>query len=152
MNLLTDEEILEVNSAMKDIFDSFKRNTPVVFYKPAEEEVVIFEDSFNADLQEYHNPNVTYIPQYQSFEVRIFFPKREGTFDVFIAGGSNLQVKGETDLGIVQIQMEQDAYDYIKDSIRFTFMGDKYQKLTSPRKLGVLGTFTLYQITLKKVN
>jgi len=152
MSLLTDEEIEEVNAAMLDIFLTFRRDTPFVFYKPAEEEVVIFDDSFNADLSEFHNPNVTYIPQYQSFNVRVIYPKREGTLENFFAGGANLQIKSEQDLGIVQIQMEQDAYDYIKDSIRFTFMGDKYQKLTSPRKLGVLGTFTLYQITLKKVN
>lgn len=152
MNLLTSSEIAEVNAAMLDIFHTFRRDTPFVFYKPAEEEVVIFDDSFNADLSEYSNPNVTYTPQFESFYVRVIYPKRENTWENFFAGGANIQLKGEQDLGIVNIQMEQDAYDYIKDSIRFTFMGDKYQKLTSPRKLGVLGTFTLYQITLKKVN
>ena len=47
--------------------------------------------------------------------------------------------------------MEADAYEYVKDTIRFTFMGDNYRKISSTRKLGVLGTFNLYQLNLKKV-
>lgn len=151
MNLLEGFEN-EINSAMKSVFDTFKRNEPFYFYKPAEEEVIIFDENFNADLQEYNNPNAEYTVQAQPFYCRVIYPKRENTLETSMAGGANLQIKGLQDLGIIYLQMEEDAYDYIKDSIRFTFMGDKYEKFTSPRKLGILGTFNIFQITLKKVN
>lgn len=151
MNLLT-EYTSQINSVMGNIFDTFKRSTLLRFYKPAEEEVVIFDPDFNADLEEYHNPNANYTPQYQDFECRIIYPKRENTLSNFIGGGSNLQIKGIQELGIVYVQFKADALDYLKDSIRFTFEGEKYEKYTDIRKIGVLDTFNIYQLTLKKVN
>lgn len=142
----------QVSGAMNDIFDTFANSTPFVFYKPSIEEVVIFDSFFNADLSEYSNPNVTLTEQFQEFRCRVIYPKRENTWSNFIEGGANIQVKGEQDLGIIYLQMKDDAFEYLKDSIRFTFMGDKYQKLTSPRKIGVLDTFNINQIVLKKVN
>ena len=144
MNLLEDYKT-EVAAVMKDIFDTFKRETPLRFYKPSIEHV------FNSDLQEYSDPNVTLIEQYAEFYCRIIYPKAADSFSTFIGGGENITAKAEQDFGLLNIQMEADAYEYVKDTIRFTFMGDNYRKISSTRKLGVLGTFNLYQINLKKV-
>lgn len=151
MNLLAGYEST-VSGVMNDIFETFQRETPFRFYKPAIEEVIIFDENFNADLSEYHNPNATFSENYQEFYCRVIYPKRENTFSNFIEGGANIQVRGAQDLGIIYLQMKEDAFEFIKDCVRFTFLGDKYQQLTSPRRIGVLGAFNAYQITLKKVN
>jgi hypothetical protein len=150
MNLLEDYKA-EVSAVMKDIFDTFKRETALRFYKPSIEHVVIFDPNFNSDLQEYSDPNVTLTEQYSDFYCRIIYPKAADTFSTFIGGGENIQAKAEQDFGLLNIQMEADAYEYVKDTIRFTFMGDNYRKISSTRKLGILGTFNLYQLNLKKV-
>jgi hypothetical protein len=150
MNLLEDYKT-EVASVMKDIFDTFKRETPLRFYKPSIEHVVIFDENFNSDLQEYSDPNVTLTEQYTEFYCRIIYLKAADTFSTFIGGGENITAKAEQDFGLLNIQMESDAYEYVKDTIRFTFMGDNYRKIPPIRKLGVLGTFNLYQLNLKKV-
>lgn len=153
MNLLSNDEKTAVNQAMLDLFDTFKRDEQMRFYKPNEEEIIILLNDFNADLEEYHNPNVTRETQYMDFDVRVIYPKRENTLFSSIEGGSNLNIKGLQELGIVNIQVkDEEAYNYMKDTIRFTFDGDKYEKATDIRKIGVLGAFNVYQITLKKVN
>lgn len=151
MNLLSDYKA-EISGAMRDIFETFSRTEPMTFFKPNEEEVVIFDSSFNADLSEYNNPNVTLIENSRSFQCRIIYPRRENTYDGYIAGGSNIPIKGITELGIVNIQFREEALDYIKDTIRFTFMGEKYQKVSAIRRIGILDTFDVFQLSLKQVN
>jgi hypothetical protein len=151
MNLLDDYKPA-ISGAMKDIFDTFKRDTPLRFYKPSVEDVVIFDEEFNSDLQEYSNPNAELQEQSQEFYCRIIYPKAQDTLNNSIKGGANMLIKGEQDLGILYIQMEKDAYDYLEDTTRFNFMGQNYRKLSADRKLGMLGTFNLYQINLQMVN
>lgn len=150
MNLLTEYKA-EISKAMKDIFDSFSRKEPLIFYKPNDEEIVILDPNFNADLEEYDSVNSTLVEKSQSFTCRVIFPKREGNYHTSIPNVS-IPIKGEQDFSEVYIQMEEDAYQYVKDSIRFTFMGENYQKLSPIRKLGFLDEFLIYQIYLKKVN
>jgi hypothetical protein len=150
MNLLSEYKP-EITNAMKNIFDSFKRSEPIIFYKPNDEEIVILDSQFNADLQEYDAVNSNLVEKSQSFQCRLFFPKRESTFYTSIPNTS-VPVKAEQDFAEISIQMEEDAYQYIKDAIRFTFAGENYQKMAPIRKLGFLDTFQLYQIYLKKVN
>lgn len=153
MSLLDQTYKDEINTAMGQIFDTFANIAPFKFYKPNIEEIIIFDNDYNADLQEgVNNPNAILTEQYSEFRCRIIYPRRESTWENHIAGGANVAVKGEQDVGIIYLQFLEEANEYLKDSIRFTFMGDKYQKLTSPRKIGVLDTYNVYSITLKKVN
>jgi hypothetical protein len=152
MSLLNDEYKSAINQAMDELFDTFARETPLRFYKPAVEEVVIFDENFNADLSEYSNENAVLTEQYEEFTCRLIYPKRENTFSNFIEGGANIQVKGIQELGILYIQMKEEAFNYLEGCVRFTVFGKKYQQLTTPRRIGVLDTFNTYQITLKEVN
>jgi hypothetical protein len=150
MNLLEDYKT-EIASAMKNVFDTYKRQEPFIFYKPSEEEIVILDPEFNADLQEFDSVGYNLTEQSQSFYCRVIFPRREKTYQTSISNIS-VPIHGEQDLGEVYLQMEEDAFLYIKDAVRFTFMGENYQKLSAVRKLGFLDNFTLYQIYLKRVN
>jgi hypothetical protein len=151
MNLLSEYQT-EIQGALKNIFDTFKRDAPLRFYKPSVEEVVVFDVDFNSDLQEYSNPNVELTQQYADFYCVVIYPKAGDSYSSFIGGGSNIQVKGEQDLGLLKIRFEEDAYLYLKDCVRFTFMGENYTRISDIRKIGLLGTFNLYQVDLKKVN
>ena len=136
---------------MENIFDTFARSEPLLFYKPNDEEIVILDPDFNADLQEYNATNSTLIEKSTSFICRVIFPKRESTFQTSVPNVST-QIKTEQDFAEVYIQMREDAYLYVKDTIRFTFRGENYQKLSPIRPLGFLDTFLIYQLYLKKVN
>lgn len=149
MNLLSDYNT-DIANAMKDIFDTYKRQEPFVFYKTSEEQIIILDSDFNADLQEFDKESTVLVEQSQPFYCRVIFPKRESTFHTSIPN-TPIPINGEQDFAEVYLQMEEDAYLFIKDSIRFTFMGENYQKLSPVRRIGFLNTFNLYQIYLKKV-
>ena len=152
MSLLTQSEKDEINSAMGQIFATFARAEKVKFYKPNVEEILIFDNDYNGDLSEYSNPNAVLTEQMAEFTCRVVFPSREKTWRNNLGGGANANLKFEQDLGLVYIQFLDEALDYIKDTIRFTFNGDKYQKDSSIRKIGVVDTFNVFQLSLKKVN
>ena len=149
MNLLSDYTT-EITNVMKDIFDTFKRQEPLTFYKTAEEQILILDSDFNADIQEYESENKVLVEQSQQFYCRIIFPKRESVFHTSIPNTS-IPIKGEQDFSEVYIQMEEDAYLFCKDAIRFTFMGENYEKLSPIRKIGFADTFNVYQLYLKRV-
>lgn len=150
MNLLTDFKP-QITQAMQDVFDTYKRKEPFTFYKMSQEDVVILDPDFNADLQEYDAVNTNLVEQSATFYCRVIFPKRESTLHSSIPNLS-IPINAEQDFSEVSLQVEEDAYLYIKDAIRFSFLGENYQKMSPIRKLGFLDTFTLYQIYLKRVN
>lgn len=149
MNLLTEYKS-EIEDALKSIFDTYKRQEPFIFYKPSQEEIIILDPDFNSDLQEYDKENTTLTEQSQPFYCRVIFPRRESTLHTSIPN-TPVPINGEQDFSEVYLQMEEDAYLFVKDAIRFTFMGENYQKLSPVRKIGFLDTFNVYQIYLKRV-
>lgn len=150
MNLLADYKST-ITQAMEDIFDSFKRSSLITFYKMSEEEIVIMDPEFNADLQEFDATNTNLTEVSQQFECRIIFPKREGAYSNSIPN-ITIPIKAEQEFNEVYIQVKEDAYNYLKDAIRFQFLGENYQKMSPIRPIGFLDTFNVYQIYLKKVN
>lgn len=150
MNLL-DGYKDSIEGAMKNIFDSFKRKDPLTFYKMSEEQITILDPSFNADLQEFDYLNTNLVEQSKQFYCRVIFPKRESNFHNSIPN-ITMGIKAEQDFSEISIQMEQDAYEYVKDTVRFSYLGENYQKMSPIRKIGFLDTFYLYELYLKKVN
>lgn len=150
MNLLADYKNA-ITQALGDIFDTFKRSSLVTFYKMSEEQIVIMDPSFNADLQEFDAINTNLTEVSQQFECRIIFPKREGSYGNSIPN-ITIGIKSEQEFNEVYIQVKEDGYNYLKDAIRFQFLGENYQKMSPIRPIGFLDTFNVYQIYLKKVN
>jgi hypothetical protein len=149
MNLLEDYKT-QITSVMSDIFDTFKRASLITFYKVNDEEVVILDPEFNADLQEYDAINTNLVEVSQQFECRIIFPKRESSFHTSVPNLS-VPIKSEQDFAEVYLQVKEDAYNFLKDTVRFQFMGENYQMMSPIRPIGFLDTFNVYQIYLKKV-
>lgn len=150
MNLLSEYKS-EITEALTSIFDTFAREEPLVFYKPNDEEILILSPDFNADLEELNATNTNFIENSQSFICRIIFPKREGTYSNSIPN-ITIPIKAEQEFNEVYLQVKEDAYNYLKDAIRFQFLGENYQKMSPIRPIGFLDTFNVYQIYLKKVN
>lgn len=142
----------EAANAMKDVFDTFKRSTQVRFYKTQQEEVIIFDPDYNADFQEMnrHNESVQYTTEYQDFDARIWYLENQDGAS-FIGGGQELNVKTRQFYSRVKIQLEQDGYDYIKDANRITMFGEKFQIEDDIRRVGMLGDFSYYNVTLSRI-
>ena len=47
--------------------------------------------------------------------------------------------------------MELDAFEFLKDTERFTFEGEKYTISESWKRVGILGEFQFYEIILMRV-
>jgi hypothetical protein len=144
--------LADIRDTMKTIFDTFKRSSKLRFYKVQEEEIVMFDPSYNADFQELtaHNDSVTMTSQYEEFDARIIYlDRQEGA--TFLGGGEELNVKTRQFYGRIKIQLEQDGYDYIKDSQRIVFLGNKYQIEDDVRNIGTANEFQFYSFNLIKI-
>lgn len=144
--------LADIRDTMKIIFDTFKRSSKLRFYKVQEEEVVIFDPSYNADFQELtaHNQSVLMTPQYEEFDARvIYLDRQEGA--TFLGGGDELNIKTRQFYGRIKIQIEQDGYDYIKGSQRIIFLGNKYQIEDDIRNIGTANDFQFYSLNLIKI-
>lgn len=142
----------DIRSAMKAVFDSFKRNEKVRFYKIQEEEIIMFASDYNSDFKELElsNSSVSRDSQYEEFDARVIYLDRQdgGTF---IGGGEELNIKTRQFYGRIKIQIEEDGYNYIKDAERITFDNCKYQIEDDIRKVGAANEFQFYTITLSKL-
>lgn len=148
MNLVPPEMALSIRSALKDVFDTFKRSKPVRFYKTAKE-VVISDPNFSGDWDSYSN-KLPKTAQYRDFYCVVLYTERQ-QFDSILKGNDE-QLRGEFQYNRLKIQMEPDAYEYLKDSHRFVFDGIEYQRDGTFRGLGILDTIDFYELLLKKVN
>lgn len=141
----------EANQAMADIFDTFKRNELIKFYKPAAETAIVESPNYIARLQQYTNyDNVTYVPQSVELEARIIYPKREGTTAGFIKN-NDLQVKAEQELGITRIQIKPEDLSHLIEVERFILFEEEYQRISTPRRIGIFGTINVISFDLKRV-
>lgn len=138
----------EATAAMKMVFDHFKRDNQVTFYKKASEVVMSNAANYNAD---YYNPYVTSIVKTAStseaFDCIVIFPPFQDL---------GLFVKGDTDVkltiprGIAKIRIESEGYLYLRDATAIFIEGEKYVVLQDFRPLGMLGTLEYWEVVLKK--
>lgn len=151
MDLVNSQMKLEARQAMKDIFDTFKRTKPVVFYKTAKEEVTFFDPNYNADFMEMNQaPSIQSTSVSKAFYVRIWYMDRQ-EYNSYLKDSSDLNVKVSQFYNRIKIQMELDAFEFLKDTERFTFEGEKYTISESWKRVGILGEFQFYEIILMRV-
>lgn len=150
MNLASTDIKLGAARAMKDIFDTFKRSTPLRFYKLANEHVNVFDPLYNGEIEDFNeNSNITQTAQYSDFYVRIWYASNQEGKN-FISGNDDLGVRIKLDYNVLKIQMEADAFEFLKDTVRFTIFNEEYEILSPWRRLGILGEFQFYEIVLKR--
>jgi spermidine/putrescine-binding protein len=152
-NLISAELLASAQSAMTDIFDTFKRSEPITVYKRERETVVIKDPNYIAGFQE-SNQGVTEIikeGQSQQFDARIWYLDLQ-PLEGFVPGDANLQIKAKQDWGRVKIQVKEDGYLYMKDAERFYLYGERHFLDEAVRRIGILGTIQFYQFILKKVS
>ena len=147
-NVIPEALRISVQAAMKDVFDSFSRTVPLIFYKRAKE-VVIMDRNYSSDWDQKINKNLKEA-QPQEFNCVITFDERQ-PFENFLQGSdSNIRYKGIYNR--IRVQMELDAYEYLQGTERFVFNGVQYNFDGSFRGLGPLKDFTHYEIVLQRVN
>ena len=126
MDLLSDAEKSELQSALVDIHDTWKRS--VTFYKTPEEVVISTNPDHNFLFGNApSNTQIQSIQQSGVFDVRIFYDKRQ-MISPFSEGNKN-EVKLFLYEGEVRLKVQEDAHVFLKDTERVVF--DDYQFVIS---------------------
>jgi len=151
MNLFTDDMKAAARAAMKDVFDTFKRDKQLSFYKTQNEEVTFFDPEYNADFMEMSQaPSITSTSVCKKFSVRIWYLDRQ-EYQHYLRDSSDLNVKVGQFYNKIKIQMEEDAFLFLQSTERFVFENEKYTIQDSWRRIGILGEFQYYEIVLSRV-
>lgn len=147
MNLLNASQVAQGKQAMKNIFDTFARDLPVRFYRTAKQTVMV-DPNYSSDWDQNINKNKK-VSQYREFKCRVWYEERE-VFENFMPGADK-NVRYSAQYNRIKIQMELDAYEYLRGTERITFNGAEYNFDSSPRGLGILDTIDIYEIILQRV-
>ncbi len=147
MDLISSALKTEMATAMQNIFDSFKRTEPITFYKTAAQTVTVHDPDFNADFDVTEN---TIASQSQSFYCRVW-PEERQEFSTNVEGG-DFGVNTRALYNRIRIQMESDAFEYLKDTEVFIWYDEKYRLEESWKRIGILGTVQFYEAVLRRVN
>lgn len=150
MNLIETDLSTEIAAAMDNVFDTFKRSDLIRFYKMPSQIVAVVDPNFNPDFDEFSTSFIDQEPVYEEFEARIWYEDRQ-EFSNIINGGEDLGVRAKQLYNRVKIQVKEDAFNYLKDTVKFTFLEEEYVISESWRRIGILGNFTRFQIILKRV-
>lgn len=148
MNLFDADLRAQITQIHKNIFDSWKRGQKIRFYKKAKE-VFVEDSNYNGDLDEFQNNNNLKITESAEFDVCLTYLDRQ-ILDNFI-GGEDSNVRFAARYNRIKIQVELDAFEYLKETERFTFGEDKYRMEDTWRKLGMLDEFQFYEVILQRV-
>lgn len=147
MNLFDDALRAQVRQVQKDLFDSFKRTESIRFYKKAKE-VYVYDPQYSADFDERFNQNIK-TEDFQDFPVCLTYLDRQ-ILDNYL-GGEDTGIRFNAMYNRVRIQVEADAFEYLKDTERFIFGEEKFIAEDGWRKLGLLESFGIFEINLQRV-
>lgn len=133
------------------VFETFKRDEPVRFYKQAQEVVINAgaNSSWNADFDNPSVGNIIKTAQFEEFPARIWWAK-EPVVIKSIDGDENLNTKVWYPVGSIRIQVKQDAKDYLSETVCFYINKDRYVTESDWRGVGMLGTVDRFELVLKK--
>ena len=150
MNLIDNTLFVSAKQAMKDVFDSFKRDEKIKIYF-APDEVYIADSNYNADFQQsLQSAFLTQTPVYEECEARIIFLDNQPS-EAFVGGGGELNLKVRQNYGRMKIQVELAGYNLLKDAKQVIYQNDKYIQEGDVRKVGILGEIQFYSIIYSKI-
>lgn len=150
MNLIDANLITSAKQAMKNVFDSFKRDEKIKIYF-APDEVYITDANYNADFQQsITSAFLTQTPVYEECDARVIFLDNQPA-EHFIGGGGELNLKARQNYGRMKIQVELAGYNLLKDCKQVIYQGDKFVQEGDVRKVGILGEIQFYSIIYSKI-
>lgn len=151
MNLIPSGLIAAANAAMEDVFDTFARDSVLRFYKPETTTTIIADPTFLTDfgLNSAGEPKITVTTVYQDFPVRLRYLDRQES-NAFLKG-DDTNIRMDQQLNRIEIQVKPDAFEYLKDTVRWEFEGKKFKAEETWSKHGILGSWNVSMIILKEV-
>lgn len=138
----------QIAQITKNIFDTGKRTMQFRFYLKAKE-VVVSDPNYMSDFDELDNSYNDLVPVYADFDVCLIYLDRQPFSDFIKGDDSNIRFKSINNR--IRIQVEADAFEYLKEAERFVFGDEKYSIDESWRKIGPLADFQIYEIVLQRV-
>ena len=139
----------EAEIAMNMVFNRFKRDDLVSFYKSASEVVVTNDAQWNSDFDNPRVSNIVKTSQKRDIECRIIWSPQPELVR-HIDGEENINVKAAIPIGLVLIQVKSPDFNWLSDAKSFFIKGNRYVKFSDWEGVGMLGTINRYQITLVK--
>ena len=134
---------------MTDIFNAFKRDEQITFYKTAKTTISVFDPLYSSDFPNTYSGTET--TQSQSFDARLWYLERQD-LDHFIPGGDDAGIRGKFYYNRVRMQVGLEAFNYLKDTERFVFFDEIYQIEQGWQRIGMLDSFMFYEVVLIRVN
>jgi len=133
MSLLTSGEKTILQAQIGNIHDTWKRQ--IVAYKTPDVTIISSDTNYNfAFKTNQESTTVQNVPVSGTYNVRIFQPTSRNDFEkaVVLTDIPLSQIKGA-----VRLKMEDDAWTFIKDSIKVVIDGETYDRMTEDRHHGL---------------
>jgi hypothetical protein len=152
-DLISAEFKTEISGVMKDLFDTFKRTTQITAFKSAAEVVVLQDPDYIPGFRESNQvtTDITKTSQSRLFDARIWYLDLQ-PLKGFVQGGSQVQTKFEHSWGRVKLQVEKEAFDYLRTAERFYIYDEEHRIDEGFRRVGILGAIEFYECILERVN
>lgn len=145
-SLLTSAEKAALEAVFDDIHETFARTITV--FKEASNVVIITDPNYNPLYRTAgQTTSVVNTPVYRTFKARIKYEDDVGK-KYWSEQGLNSQIKLQVVVGSVRIKIDQEAYDFVKDGLRFDVDGRRYV-LNSTFKAHGLFDIQYYTLYLK---
>ncbi len=148
MDLFDADLRAQVERVHKNVFDSFKRTLTFRFYMQAQE-VVIEDPNYMADFDEADGNLNTATSVSADFPACVAYLERQEFSDFIKGDDSNIRFKAVYNR--IRIQVEADAFEFMKEAVGFEFDGQQYAIEQGWSKLGVLADFQIFQIILQRI-
>ena len=148
MDLFDADLRAQVTRVHKNVFDSFKRTLTFRFYLQAKE-VVVYDPNYMADFDEVDGNSNTLEAVSSDFPACVSYLERQEQGDFIKGDDSNIRFKAIYNR--IRIQVEADAFEFMKEAVAFEFDGQQFAIEQGWSKLGVLADFQIYQIILQRV-
>lgn len=141
--------ISEAAAAMDLIFDTFKRDFPITFYKDSQQVVTVHDPVWNADFGNPWADNITHAAQSATFDARIIWTKEDKVIKA-VDGDENLNLKVAYPVGSVRIQVKEEAFEWLKEAKSFIIKDERFVRNSDWRGIGMLGAVNRYEVVLEK--
>jgi hypothetical protein len=102
-----------------------------------------------ADFDEVDGNNNTSTVVSSDFPACVSYMERQEFSDFIKGDDSNIRFKAVYNR--IRVQVEADAFEFMKDAVAFEFDGQQFAIEQGWSKLGVLEDFQIYQIALQRI-
>lgn len=149
MDLLSDDEKNELQGALEDIHDTWKRS--VAFYKKPTEVIISTDVEHNFLLEDApDNTQVQLVEQSGIFDARILYDKRQ-IIRPFAGFNQENEVKLAIYEGEVRLKVDESGHAFLQDTERVVLDGFIFKIQSAERPHGLFNT-QYYTYYLMRVN